>query len=245
MVDISIIINCHNEGRQLRQTVDSVIANIELCKQSFISAELIFVRDNADDATIFFTDEFAKENSQVLTASFGDLGLARNLGATAASGKYLAFVDGDDLWSQNWLLAAIKFAEAQNKKCVLHTESAILFDAEHRIWEMQDSESADFDESILFEYNPWYPSSFASREIYLSFPYCAVDLAGGFFYEDWHWNCETLAAGIPHKVVPDTFHCYRSKSVWKEPSPLAAASRTKCTMPPSNFFSLAYQKSQA
>lgn len=242
MVDISIIVNCHNEGRQLRQTVDSVNANIELCKQSFISAELIFVRDNADDATIFFTDEFCQENSQVLNASFGDLGLARNRGATAATGKYLAFVDGDDLWSQNWLISAIKFAEVQAKNCILHTESAILFDAEHRIWQMQDSESEDFDESILFEYNPWSPSSFARREIYLKFPYCAVDLAGGFFYEDWHWNCESLAAGIAHKVVPDTFHCYRSKSVWKEPSPLAAASRTKCTMPPSEFFSLAYQR---
>lgn len=241
MVDISIIVNCHNEGRQLRQTIDAINASIEFCKQKFISVEALFIRDRADEATVSFTDEFCRKAARIIDADFGDLGLARNLGAKESTGRYLAFVDGDDLWSQNWLFAAIQMAESDTRRVVYHTETAILFDAEHRIWQMQDSESSAFDESILFEYNPWFPSSFGLREIYLEFPYCAVDLAGGFFYEDWHWNCQTLAAGIPHKVVPDTFHCYRTKSVWKEPSLLEAASLTKCLMPPTNYFSLEYQ----
>ncbi|MBX9687510.1 MAG: glycosyltransferase [Candidatus Obscuribacterales bacterium] len=241
MVDISVVINCHNEGRQLKQTITSVRDNIEACKHESISVELIVVRDSADLSTIDYTEQDCKKDARLLDAQLSDLGLARNFGASAARGKYLAFIDGDDLWCRSWLISAFKQAEAYRSRSILHTETAVLFDAEEKIWRLQDSESADFDRSILLDYNPWYPSSFGRRDIYLEFPYCPVDLEGGFFYEDWHWNCETLYAGIPHKTVPETFHCYRTKSIWKEPSLLAAASLTQCIMPATKLFSLGYQ----
>ena len=49
------------------------------------------------------------------------------------------------------------------------------------------------------------------REIYGRFPYRPNRLDQGFGFEDWAWNCETIAAGLKHRAVPETTHFIRSK----------------------------------
>jgi glycosyltransferase involved in cell wall biosynthesis len=44
---------------------------------------------------------------------------ARNLGASLAEGKYIAFLDDDDLWDSNYLEAMNKEIETSNAKCII------------------------------------------------------------------------------------------------------------------------------
>ena len=88
----SIIINCHNAERYLREAVDSII------NQSFKNFEIIIYDNNSSD------------NTRCIAASYGDniiyqmsnvklsLGAARNKAVDKAKGKYLAFLDSDDVW---------------------------------------------------------------------------------------------------------------------------------------------------
>ena len=49
------------------------------------------------------------------------------------------------------------------------------------------------------------------RDLHLRHPYRAADRSRGFGVEDWPWHMETLWAGLPHRVVPETVHLIRVK----------------------------------
>jgi glycosyltransferase involved in cell wall biosynthesis len=63
----------------------------------------------------------------------------------------------------------------------------------------------------LLEYNYWASICAAKRSVLVAHPYETTTREPGFGYEDWHWNCETLADGIEHRVVPGTVCFVRSK----------------------------------
>lgn len=89
---VSIIMNCLNCSKYLREAIDSVFA------QTYTDWEIIFW-DNA-----------STDNSAEIAKGYGDkvryfrsdktypLGKARNLAIEQARGKYIAFLDCDDIW---------------------------------------------------------------------------------------------------------------------------------------------------
>jgi glycosyltransferase involved in cell wall biosynthesis len=109
---VSIIINCFNSEQYLRETLESVIG------QSFLDWELIFWDNRSQDrsAQIFlgYQDHRFK---YFLAEEFTSLGDARNLAVAKANGKWLAFLDCDDVWPANKLalqIAAIDEASIDN-----------------------------------------------------------------------------------------------------------------------------------
>jgi len=235
MVDVSIITNCHQEGRLSRATMLSVRACIDAARQAGIKVEWLVVRDCPNEATVQCTEQYCLPEAQIIDVNFKDLSLARNAGAKAASGRNIAFIDADDLWSRNWIVEAYRFMEMlPNEKIILHPEWALFFEAQEFLWRVYDCSDQDFDARTLLAYNSWCMSCFGKREVYVEHPYHPNDLKRGFGYEDWHWNCETTAAGIKHKIVPDTLYCVRVKS-WQE-SLVAKTNEQKSIIFPSKFF---------
>jgi len=235
MIDVSIITNCHREGRLAHATILAVRACIETARQAGLSIDWYVVRDRPDQATIQYTNRNCIPDAQIIDVDFGDLSLARNAGTGEAKGRYLAFIDGDDLWSRSWIINAHTFIESlPHGQFVLHPEWAIFFEGREFLWQVRDCCDPDFDPRSLLAYNSWCMSSFASREVYIEHPYRPIDVDGGFGYEDWHWNCDTTYAGIKHKIVPETIYCVRVKS-WQE-SLVAKSNERKCIMPPSRLF---------
>ena len=86
----SVIIPTFNRSDFLREALESVV------RQSFRSFEVIVVDDGSTDDTREVLDRF-KGDALVLRQSNQGGGVARNLGASAASGEYFAFLDDDDL----------------------------------------------------------------------------------------------------------------------------------------------------
>lgn len=242
MIDISVISTCHTEGRLMHATLKSIMFAIEEAKLMGLAVDWIMVQDRIDRCTRDYLELHKPVGVNLIELDVGDLGLARNYGAKVAGGRFISFLDADDVWSPNWLTAAYAFARSlPNQDVILHAAVGIFFEKNEHLWPVLDSESFDFCSQILFSKNCWAVSSFARREIFLRHPYPASDLKGGFGYEDWHFNCETLAAGIQHKLVPGTFHCYRVKS-WKE-SLVDQTKQSCCLIKPNRLFDLAYQKS--
>lgn len=90
-VDFSVIIPTYNRATLLNRTLESVLA------QTFKDFEVIVVDDGSTDNTASVTASYQGKVRFFRQQNRGP-GAARNLGAKHAAGRYLAFLDSDDLW---------------------------------------------------------------------------------------------------------------------------------------------------
>ena len=91
---VSVVIPCCNAEAFLPETLGSV------CGQTYRELEILVVDDGSKDRTADIAREFAARDPRVrlVQKPNGGLSSARNFGIDHARGKYLSFVDGDDLW---------------------------------------------------------------------------------------------------------------------------------------------------
>jgi glycosyltransferase involved in cell wall biosynthesis len=237
--DITVVLNCHNEGRLVHATVRSVAAAIEKAESVGLEVEWLIVQDNASPDLLSYFDTNLPPAAKVMQVSLGDPGLARNAAAQAATGKYLTFVDGDDLFSSDWLARAHHFVQHFPKKCVVRSEWKIYFEGDNLFIRNVDQESLDFSLGTFMEHCDWNSFAFAERETYLRIPFQATDRVNGFGFEDNAWSCEIVAAGILNKVLPGTIHAIRIKT-WKS-SQNAGSLAEGCMVLPNSLFNVAYQ----
>ncbi len=98
MPQISIIVPIYKVEKYLAECVNS------LTNQTYPDIEIILVDDGSPDGCGAMCDEFAKNDGRisVIHKKNGGLSSARNAGIKAATGKYICFVDSDDLVSANY-----------------------------------------------------------------------------------------------------------------------------------------------
>ena len=99
----SVIIPAYNSAATLARAVESVLA------QSWPAAEIIVIDDGSTDATLQVARGFG-DRVRVIHQSNAGVSVARNRGAAAATGDWLAFLDADDWyypdrlrWHAEWI----------------------------------------------------------------------------------------------------------------------------------------------
>lgn len=100
----SIIVPVYNVKNYLQEAVDSIL------NQTYKGYEIILVDDGSDDGSEVLCDEISKSISRVKAIHQQSQGAsqARNNGMKIASGKYLLFLDSDDLWLDREYLNKLK-----------------------------------------------------------------------------------------------------------------------------------------
>jgi glycosyltransferase involved in cell wall biosynthesis len=108
---VSIIIPTYNTEKFIGDTLQSVQ------NQTYQNWEMILVDDASTDRTVSVIEEFAKKDSRIklfkLEKNSGN-GFARNIALEKAVGKYIAYLDADDLWFPEKLEKQIQFLKANN-----------------------------------------------------------------------------------------------------------------------------------
>ena len=106
----SIIVPVYNVAPYLRECLDSVLA------QTFGDWECLCVDDGSTDESGTFLDDYAMKDARfrVFHKKNGGVSSARNLALDNAKGKWVSFLDSDDLWSVTFLLEMVKIIQAQN-----------------------------------------------------------------------------------------------------------------------------------
>jgi hypothetical protein len=212
MADISAIVTAHCEAIMLGTTLRSLIEAAEHAEQSGLTVERLVLLDRPDRTTRGMVVDRPEIGLRVVEVDFGDQGKVRNTAVQEASGEFLAFLDGDDLWGFNWLTDAIKIARQDAERTIVHPEFNWFFGGQQSILRHTDQDDPGFDAELLRTANYWDALCLAHRSIHLRFPYCDRDIANGFALEDHHWNCITLEAGLRHRVARDTVHFKRRRS---------------------------------
>lgn len=97
MVIFSVVIPTRNDRSNVLQAIRSILA------QTLTDFELIVVDDGSDDDTLVRLHGLSDPRLHILPRSHRGVSTARNAGAAAATGRFLAFLDSDDVASPNWL----------------------------------------------------------------------------------------------------------------------------------------------
>lgn len=109
---VSIIMPAHNAAKTIRESIDSVLS------QSFPDWELLVINDASTDETEKIVLDFAKTDSRIkllnTDKSLGKPFYPRNIGINNANGRFIAFLDSDDVWFASKLEKQIPLFEEAN-----------------------------------------------------------------------------------------------------------------------------------
>ncbi len=108
---ITIIIPVYNSERFILDTINTIM------DQTYKNWEAIFVNDCSTDKSLEILKKYASDKIKIvdLKKNCGPA-IARNIGIRKAKGRYIAFLDADDLWNKKKLEKQITFMN--EKQCV-------------------------------------------------------------------------------------------------------------------------------
>ncbi|MBK4732784.1 glycosyltransferase [Oxynema sp. CENA135] len=102
---ISVIIPIYNGQKTIQETITSVI------NQTFKDFDILIINDGSQDSTLDILSEIDDPRLHVFSYPNAGLAVSRNRGIEKAQGKFIAFLDADDLWTADKLekqLAALQ-----------------------------------------------------------------------------------------------------------------------------------------
>ena len=108
---VSIVIPTFNSEKFIAETILSIQS------QTFTNWEVIVVDDGSSDKTVSILSKIAQLDKRIhffQVEKNSGAGIARNLGLSKANGRYIAFLDSDDLWKPTKLEKQIKFMTKNN-----------------------------------------------------------------------------------------------------------------------------------
>lgn len=205
--DLTLIVTAHDETAVCGPTMRAADLAVDAARARGFTVQPIIVLDAATEATTayFMQPHFNHWERRVLQE--GDLGKVRNAMVPETDGRYIAFLDADDLFSENWLaegVAALDAAGERGERAIAHPELNVVFDGDQVIVINIDQSSPLFTPHYLY-FRHYYDSlCMAPRDAHLEVPYTGLDLPSGLGYEDFQFTIESLAAGWRHLVVKDT-----------------------------------------
>ena len=112
---VSVIIPTYNRGWTIGEAVDSVLA------QDYRDFELIVVDDGSTDNTPQVLDAY-RGAIKVFRQENKGVSAARNRGISEASGRFIAFLDSDDLWLPQKLSRQVEFFNTTPDALICQTE---------------------------------------------------------------------------------------------------------------------------
>ena len=105
---VSIIIPAYNAADYIAETIESVF------NQTYINWEMLIVNDCSQDNTAEIVQSYAVKDKRIKLINLkqnSGAAVARNTAMQNAKGRYIAFLDSDDLWKKEKLQKQIEFMQ--------------------------------------------------------------------------------------------------------------------------------------
>lgn len=98
---VSVVVPVYNAEKYLTETVESII------NQTYKNIEILLINHNSTDTSISIMSSFKDQDSRVIVINLdinkGGPAYPRNIGIKHSEGKYIAFIDSDDIWHKDKL----------------------------------------------------------------------------------------------------------------------------------------------
>lgn len=120
--NVTIVIPVYNVEAYIEETIRSVLA------QTYPHFEVICVNDGSQDRSVEVCQQFDDPRIRILHQENQGPAAARNLGIRHAQGEYVAFLDGDDLWTEDKLAKHVEHLDRSPKVGVSFCPSRFIDD---------------------------------------------------------------------------------------------------------------------
>ncbi|PLS24543.1 glycosyltransferase family 2 protein [Bifidobacterium imperatoris] len=96
---ITVVVPIYNVERVISESIDSLV------RQSYADLEIILVDDGSTDSSGDIADDYADKDSRIIVIHQANAGLseARNRGIQESSGRFIAFLDSDDVLAPEYI----------------------------------------------------------------------------------------------------------------------------------------------
>ena len=207
MTDLTLILTAHNETVVSGPTMESADLAVEAARSAGHTVQAVIALDNATEATHDYFHQSHFDHWERRIRHDGDLGRVRNSLVPQTDGQFIAFLDADDLFSENWLaegLAVLKAADERGERVIAHPELNVVFDGGQYLVQTLDQDSPLFTPYFLYVRNCYDSLCMTPREAHLEVPYVHRDIPNGLSFQDWQFAIETMSRGWKHVVARDT-----------------------------------------
>lgn len=211
-IDVSIVLNVHNELAYLKRTLISLEEAAEYATSCGITTELVVVIDNGTNQVAQWILNYRSEaflDIRSKSVSNGSLGLSRNDGVVEARGTYIMTADADDLVSYNTIAESFRLLANQTGKAAIFPNYLYAFGHNYHLCKYTDV--ANLSTIGFFAEHPFVSRVFIRSEHLKTYAYCDVRLSNGFAFEDWLLNATLLAQGFKLLVAKNTILFYRQR----------------------------------
>ena len=113
MILVSVIIPYFKKKNYIQQTLKSVI------NQTYKNLEILIIYDDKDISDLKILNHLKKKDKRIkiiVNRNTLGAGFSRNVGIRSAKGKFIAFLDSDDLWKKNKIKFQLDFMLKNNLK---------------------------------------------------------------------------------------------------------------------------------
>jgi GT2 family glycosyltransferase/SAM-dependent methyltransferase len=200
VLTVSVVVPCFNLGAYLDEAVESVLG------QTYQDFEIVIVDDGSDDAaTRHLLASYRRPKARVIRAPHGGVARARNRGLHGSAGRYVSFLDADDVYESEYLAKAVEAMDSAPELAFVGCWLKAFGDADFS-W---TPERCDFPH--LLAEDTVCTAALMRRDIVLA--------AGGFDdnpsidgYEDWELPVRLVAQGHRGSIIPEFLFRYRIRA---------------------------------
>jgi len=209
MIKVSITISTYNVEEYIEASMKSILG------QTLLDVEIICVDDGSSDNTPKILKEFAAADDRIvleLKSINEGLAVSRNRALVLAKGKYITFLDGDDLYDSTMLEKAYNLAEKEHTDLVIWDYQTFVHSVDLNTVVLEKSRLEDFDKAnkvklLQLPAFTWIKliNTAKARELGVNFP-------KGMTRQDIpvHWKLMTSIDAI--SVLPEKLAFYRQQS---------------------------------
>ena len=111
MKKVSVIMPVYNSEKYIEDSIESVL------NQTYPNVELIIIDDKSTDASAQIASSYASKYPHIRLIVNGQnalTGYSRNIGVMHATGEYIAFIDSDDMYREDYLEKMVSALEKNN-----------------------------------------------------------------------------------------------------------------------------------
>ncbi|HBI16897.1 MAG TPA: hypothetical protein DDY52_01940 [Candidatus Moranbacteria bacterium] len=198
---VSIIIPCYNYGKFVIEAIESAVS------QTFQSIEIIVINDGSTDKdTIDVLNNLNYPKVRVVHQENQGLAQTRNNGALLSKGKYICFLDADDMMMPTYIEKALIILEADGNLGCAYSWLQCFGDNES-IWRTQDFDSFVIRNSNIASSHSVIRKSAWDKVFELN--NCGFLTKYNGYFEDWVFWIDMIRTGLGGRVIKECLIRYR------------------------------------